>query len=189
MKSMAILLAVVSTAIVGAPVYERDVDVATKSLKLVPEQESSWIEVGEQSVVAWNECVQGAVHKKVDIFLMRDIYYESVRSGLSPSLTIALIDKFSSFNQYAESGAATGLMGVHKNWPRVTGQLEKSLYHPRINLRYGTAVLRHLLDKDGTVDGAVAIYAAENGIKSQKFVPNVMSTFTFLERRCEKELH
>ena len=78
---------------------------------------------------------------------LRTVYYESTRAGLDPQLVLSIIQIESGFKKYAISHAgARGYMQIMPFWVDVIGRQDHNLFHLRINLRYGCAILRHYLD-------------------------------------------
>ena len=82
--------------------------------------------------------------------LLNAVDYESRRAGLEPALVLGVIDVESRFNPRAASPVgAIGLMQVMPFWTRAIGDGNpRSLYHLRINVRFGCTILRHYLDKE-----------------------------------------
>ena len=88
--------------------------------------------------------------------------------GLEPSLLAAVIYQESKFDPDARS--ASGAIGLMQLLPDTakgialrTGGSEfrvEDLYDPEINVRYGSWYLRHLLDKYGDLESALAAYNA-----------------------------
>lgn len=80
---------------------------------------------------------------------LRTVYYEATRAGLDPQLVLSVIQVESGFKKYAISHAgARGYMQVMPFWVDVIGHQDHNLFHLRVNLRYGCAILRHYLDKE-----------------------------------------
>jgi soluble lytic murein transglycosylase-like protein len=93
-------------------------------------------------------------HKVPDELERRDllatVYYESMRSGLDPQLVLAVIYHESGFKKFAFSSAtARGYMQVMPFWVTQIGTPDQNLFNLRTNLRYGTVILRHYLDREG----------------------------------------
>ena len=90
---------------------------------------------------------------------------------LDPALIAAVIYQESKFDTEARSDAgAIGLMQLQPDTARGiatrTGGSQfrvKDLYDPEINVRYGSWYLRHLLNKYGTEDRALAAYNGGQG--------------------------
>ncbi|MBI2296484.1 MAG: lytic transglycosylase domain-containing protein [Betaproteobacteria bacterium] len=77
------------------------------------------------------------------------VHYEAKRAGLDPQLVLGLIQVESNFRKYAVSGAgARGYMQVMPFWVKLIGSRDHNLFHLRINLRYGSVILRHYLDRE-----------------------------------------
>ena len=91
--------------------------------------------------------------------------------GLEPELIAAVIYQESKFQADARSEAgAIGLMQVQPATARGiavrtggSGFRVADLYDPEINVRYGSWYLRHLLDKYGNEDRALAAYNGGQG--------------------------
>lgn len=82
---------------------------------------------------------------------LRAVLYESLRAGVYPDVVMAIIEVESAFRKYAVSTAgAHGYMQVMPFWLEVMGREEvDNLFYLRVNLRYGTVILRHYMDADG----------------------------------------
>jgi soluble lytic murein transglycosylase len=119
----------------------------------------------------------GAVHVADPAWYARLRYpleYEAIVRGharnysLDPALLAAVIYQESRFRVRAESpSGAVGLMQLLPSTARGiaarTGGTRfrvQDLYDPEINVRYGSWYLRHLLDKYGDVETALAAYNA-----------------------------
>ena len=77
------------------------------------------------------------------------LHYESLRAGLPPQIVLAIIHVESAFRKYAISTAgARGYMQIMPFWQELIGEEEHNLFYLRVNLRYGTVILRHYLDKE-----------------------------------------
>ena len=92
-------------------------------------------------------------HKVPDELERRDllatVHYESLRSGLDPQLVLAVIYHESGFKKFAFSSAtARGYMQVMPFWVTLIGTPDQNLFNLRTNLRYGTVILRHYLDRE-----------------------------------------
>ena len=94
--------------------------------------------------------------------------------GLDPQLVLAVIHVESAFRKYAISSAgARGLMQVMPFWTKEIGDGEaRNLFQLRANLRYGTVILRHYLDKEkGDLNRALGRY---NGSLGSSKYPNLV---------------
>lgn len=104
----------------------------------------AWVRAMTRRVVARFPDEQGARQ------FLAIVRYEAMRSGLDPHLVLAVIDVESKFRKYAISRAgARGLMQVMPFWVQEIGEPGHNLFHERTNLRYGCAILRHYLDREG----------------------------------------
>ncbi len=101
------------------------------------------------------------------------VWYEAARSGLDPTLVLAVIHVESGFRKYAVSTAgARGYMQVMPFWVELIGTPEHNLFHLRTNLRYGTVILRHYLDREnGDLVRALGRY---NGSLGRMEYPNLV---------------
>lgn len=111
--------------------------------------------------------------RKERIELLKTIQYEATRSRLDPQLVLGLIQVESGFRKYAVSSAdARGYMQVMPFWVRVVKRPKDNLFHIRINLRYGCAILRHYLDiENGDYFRALGRY---NGSLGDSAYPNAV---------------
>jgi soluble lytic murein transglycosylase-like protein len=92
-------------------------------------------------------------HKVPDELERRDllatVHYEAMRSGLDPQLVLAVIYHERGFKKFAFSSAtARGYMQVMPFWVTQIGTSDQNLFNLRTNLRYGTVILRHYLDRE-----------------------------------------
>ena len=77
------------------------------------------------------------------------VHYEAIRAGLDPQLVLGVIHHESGFKKYAVSIAdARGYMQVMPFWTKLIGGADHNLFHLRTNLRYGSVILRHYLDRE-----------------------------------------
>ena len=78
------------------------------------------------------------------------LWYESKRSGLEPALVLAVIEVLSDFKKYKVSpDGARGYMQVTPAWASLIGDGDAAkLFHTQVNLRFGTVILRHYLEKE-----------------------------------------
>ncbi len=122
----------------------------------------------------------GAVHTTKPGWYVRLAYPLEYRSivrahaqnyRLDPSLLAAVIYQESKFDADAES--ASGAIGLMQLLPETARGIAlrtggsrfrvSDLHDPEINVRYGAWYLRHLLDKYGTVELALAAYNGGQG--------------------------
>jgi soluble lytic murein transglycosylase-like protein len=79
--------------------------------------------------------------------LLRTVQYEATRARLDPQLVLGVMEVESGFRKYAVSRAgARGYMQVMPFWVKLIGEPSHNLFHLRINLAYGCAILRYYLD-------------------------------------------
>jgi soluble lytic murein transglycosylase-like protein len=105
---------------------------------------------------------------------LQTVWYESQRSGLDPSLVLALIQVESGFRKFAISSAgARGFMQVMPFWTRVLANGDASvLFQTQTNLRFGCVILRHYLNvESGDLFLALGRY---NGSRGQAPYPNTV---------------
>ena len=105
--------------------------------------------------------------------LLRTVQYEATRAGLDPQLVLGVIEVESAFRKYAVSRAgARGYMQVMPFWVTLIGQPHHNLFHLRINIAYGCAILRHYLDMEkGDYYRALGRY---NGSLGRPEYPNLV---------------
>ncbi len=102
--------------------------------------------------------------------LLRQVHFEAQRVNLRPELVLAVIEVESNFNRYAISPVgARGLMQIMPFWLEEIGRPDDNLFEVETNLRFGTTILRHYLDKEnGDLTRALARY---NGSLGQTWYP------------------
>jgi len=105
--------------------------------------------------------------------LLKTVHHEALRAGLDPQLVLGLMEVESGFRKYAVSSAgARGYMQVMPFWVKVLGRPGDNLFHVRLNVRYGCAILRHYLDiEKGDYYRALGRY---NGSLGQAEYPNLV---------------
>jgi soluble lytic murein transglycosylase len=94
------------------------------------------------------------------------IRQEAARNGLDPALVAAVIDTESGFAPDSVSHeGAVGLMQLLPQTARFVAGLPdrpspspENLQDPAVNIAYGTRYLRYLIDRNGSVDLALAAY-------------------------------
>ncbi|MET4693755.1 lytic transglycosylase domain-containing protein [Endozoicomonas lisbonensis] len=104
------------------------------------------------------------------IQLLQSVHREASRTNLPAELVLALIHTESSFDRFAVSSAgAQGLMQVMPFWKSVIGRPDDNLTDIETNLRYGSAILSHYLEREsGNLTRALARY---NGSPGQTWYP------------------
>lgn len=102
--------------------------------------------------------------------LLRKIHFEASRADLEPELVLAVIEVESNFNRFAISPVgARGLMQILPFWLDEIGRDDDNLFDVQTNLRFGTTILSHYLDKEnGDLTRALARY---NGSLGQTWYP------------------
>jgi len=102
--------------------------------------------------------------------IARWVYFYSVRFDLSPELMLGLISVESRFDHFAVSNVgARGLMQVMPFWKKELGSENDNLFEIETNIRYGSAILRHYIDRYKSLDRALAAY---NGSLGKHKYPN-----------------
>ena len=103
--------------------------------------------------------------RKQRLELLRTVHYEALRAKLDPQLVLGVIEVESAFRKYAVSRAgARGYMQVMPFWIKQIGEPKHNLFHMRINLAYGCAILRHYVDmEDGDYFRALGRYNGSLG--------------------------
>ncbi len=107
------------------------------------------------------------------VHLLRLVNEEAQRARLDPELVLAVIHVESAFDRFAVSpSGARGLMQIMPFWKKEIGHPTDDLFHPRVNLRYGCAILRYYLDRtQGRVPEALAAY--NGGARRHEYVDKV----------------
>ncbi|WP_290648625.1 lytic transglycosylase domain-containing protein [Aquisalimonas sp.] len=97
--------------------------------------------------------------------LLRMVHFEAAQAQLEPELVLAVIEVESNFNRFAISSAgARGLMQIMPFWLHEIGRPDDNLFDVQTNLRFGTTILRHYLDKEnGGLTRALARYNGSLG--------------------------
>jgi len=127
----------------------------------------------EQQV--WEQDIRQVIQKWVSNeqeahTIARWVYFYSVRFDLSPELLLGLISVESRFDHFAVSSVgARGLMQVMPFWKKELGSESDNLFEIETNIRYGTAILRHYIDRYKTVTRALGAY---NGSLGKAKYPN-----------------
>ena len=105
--------------------------------------------------------------------LLKSVHHEAMRAGLDPQLVLGLMEIESGFRKYAVSNAgALGYMQVMPFWIKLIGRPGDSLFHVRLNVRYGCIILRHYLDiEKGDYYRALGRY---NGSLGKPEYPNLV---------------
>lgn len=82
------------------------------------------------------------------VSLLKSIHAEATRTGVPPSLVLAVIQVESGFDRFAVSHAgARGLMQVMPFWKKEIGHPQDDLFYPPTNLRYGCTILHYYLQR------------------------------------------
>jgi len=118
------------------------------------------------------------------IAILRTVHQEASRAGLPPELVLAVIEVESDFDRFAISSAgARGLMQVMPFWVEEIGRPGDDLFDIRTNIRYGCAILRLYLEREGgDYQRALARY---NGSLGQRRYP--LKVLTALNRRWYRQ--
>lgn len=146
------------------------------------EAEGRWVAAMSERL---RRVMPGRVHLRGDPRLvpefLRTLHYEAKRQGLDPQMVLAVIHVESAFNKYAVSSAsARGYMQVMPFWVGLIGTGEENLFDMRVNLRFGTVILRHYLDiEDGEYFGALGRYNGSLG--KSAYVDRVLDKMGYWE--------
>ena len=99
------------------------------------------------------------------IEILRTVHAEADRVELPVSLLLGVIHTESLFNRFAVSVVgAQGLMQVMPFWKKEIGRSDDNLTNIKTNLRYGSTILRHYLDRSkGNLTEALARYNGSYG--------------------------
>lgn len=103
--------------------------------------------------------------RKERLRILRLVHREATRAGLEPELVLSVIHVESLFNRFAISSVgAQGLMQVMPFWKKEIGREDDNLTNIETNLRYGTTILKHYLDREhGDLIRALARYNGSLG--------------------------
>jgi hypothetical protein len=162
------------------------VEQSTGSLALIPKEEKDELRAmlkqpkpDETSInfeqQVWEQDIKHVIQQwvpdeKEAQTIARWVYFYSVRFDLSPELLLGLIAVESRFDHFAISNVgARGLMQVMPFWKKELGSEGDNLFEIETNIRYGAAILRHYIDRYGTVARALAAY---NGSLGSNKYPN-----------------
>ena len=153
------------------------------------------------------------VHQTQPVWYARIVYpleYEQIVEGharnndLDPALLAAVIYQESKFD--ADARSQSGAIGLMQLMPttargialRTGGHRFRvdDLYDPEINVRYGSWYLRHLLDKYGRVEDALAAYNGGQGnvdrgiryAETEEYVEHVLELRRIYRRAYAPEL-
>jgi soluble lytic murein transglycosylase len=153
------------------------------------------------------------VHQTQPVWYARIVYplaYEQIVEGharnydLDPALLAAVIYQESKFD--ADARSRSGAIGLMQLMPatargiavRTGGRRFRvgDLYDPEINVRYGSWYLRHLLDKYGNVEDALAAYNGGQGnvdrgvryAETEEYVDHVLALRQIYRRAYGSEL-
>ena len=105
--------------------------------------------------------------------ILESVYANANRTELDPDLVLAVMHVESFFDPYAISRAgARGLMQIMPFWRSEIGRPQDNLTHIETNVRYGTTILAHYLDRaNGDLVDALARY---NGSRGRTTYPNLV---------------
>jgi len=137
-----------------------------------PKTEEKKIDFEQQ---VWEQDIRKVIQKWVPNeqeaqSIARWVYFYSVRFDISPELMLGLISVESRFDHFAISSVgARGLMQVMPFWKKELGSESDNLFEIETNIRYGTAILRHYIDRYKTLERALGAY---NGSLGKKKYPN-----------------
>lgn len=106
------------------------------------------------------------------------IYVYSNKNGLDPFLVYSIIQTESHFVPDAVSPkGARGLMQVMPSWGEAFGIRPDELFHPAINVRVGTLILRDELKRYKNLRKALAAYNSGRSHGRKQYVRNVMNLY------------
>lgn len=113
---------------------------------------------------------------KKRLSLLKMVHAEAKRAELQPELVLSVMHVESAFDRFAISYVgAQGLMQVMPFWKNEIGRPQDNLTDIPTNLRYGTTILKHYLDKEkGDLIRALARY---NGSLGKTKYPEKVLTF------------
>jgi soluble lytic murein transglycosylase-like protein len=114
---------------------------------------------------------------KERLSILRKVHKEAKRAGLEPELVLAVIQIESAFDSYAVSVVgAQGMMQVMPFWKKEIGRVDDNLINIDTNLRYGTTILKHYIDREkGNIATGLARYNGSYG--SYKYSRKVMNAW------------
>ena len=145
--------------------YERG-KIREIKIQLISEDEKSKFE--KFSLICKKTLRKIILDKNKQNYLTKVIWYESVRAGLDPVLSLAIIDELSNFDQFHTT--SSGRLGYFSVSPtllsKVNPDKDKSLlFEPRVNLRFGLTAFRANVDaSSGNIKDALINYS-ETGDK------------------------
>ena len=113
--------------------------------------------------------------RKQRLALLRLVYREAKVQQLDEDLVLAVMQVESRFDRFAVSSAgAQGLMQVMPFWRLEIGRDQDNLTDPETNIRYGTTILAHYMDRaDGDLVDALGRY---NGSRGKLWYPELVLT-------------
>jgi len=168
----------------GAQIEEPLSDAVRHALRAAVEQldpPEPWFETAEQRLayLRWLARASWQLRRRkpepqARVDFLQTVWYESRRAGLETALVLGLIEVESGFRKYAISRAgARGYMQVMPFWTRVIGDGDPDkLFHLQTNLRYGSVILRHYLERErGDLFLALGRY---NGSRGRAAYPNAV---------------
>jgi soluble lytic murein transglycosylase-like protein len=176
----ALLLALAPAAFAGAQQYEPLADSVRQRLSAqVSDKAPATIHFqSAEDAQRWLSDMDARLERRLPdrkqrLELLRTVHYEALRARLDPQLVLGIIEVESGFRKYAVSAAgARGYMQVMPFWIAMIGQPRHNLFHLRLNLAYGCAILRHYLDlENGDYFRALGRY---NGSLGKADYPNLV---------------
>lgn len=168
-----LIAAALALALAAAPLradQQRDPELREVLARAIAEAECF---ADEHESAVWYKLMEPRLRRVVPdrderLLILKHVYCESNRPGelrLPPGLVMAVIDVESRFNRWAVSSAgAVGLMQIMPFWPRELGMQRHQLVRIPENIRMGTAILRHYLERERqNVPRALARYNGSVG--------------------------
>ncbi|MGH1543015.1 MAG: lytic transglycosylase domain-containing protein, partial [Arenicella sp.] len=145
---------IASLTLVNSTIYAEEIKTRLDRPIIIALQQAtdSIIEPRQQiETLAWLSEMSNNLRKRIPnefyrVRLLQTVLDEANLMGLDPQLVLAVIDIESNFNRYAVSSVgAQGLMQVMPFWKNELGRHTDDLFNPRINIRYGCAILKHYI--------------------------------------------
>ncbi len=145
---------IASLTLVNSTTYAEEIKTRLDRPIIIALQQAtdSIIEPRQQiETLAWLSEMSNNLRKRIPnefyrVRLLQTVLDEANLMGLDPQLVLAVIDIESNFNRYAVSSVgAQGLMQVMPFWKNELGRHTDDLFNPRINIRYGCAILKHYI--------------------------------------------
>ena len=137
------------------PEESRQQQVDTDLLALLAETMTTDHDLDRFEAEVWLTATDQRMRKHIEnsaqrLRLLRLVFRESQVHGLDPDLVLGLMQVESYFDRFAISTAgAQGLMQVMPFWRIEIGRPQDNLTDVETNIRYGTTILAHYIDRAG----------------------------------------